>query len=106
MRTEDIHWLAGLIEGEACFSPTQTPQGKVYPRLPLGMKDHDVLLRAARLLGKYPRQWENHKTKPFYMLQVSGRRAVEWMMTLYPLLGRRRQAQIFHVLAGWRASSS
>ena len=40
-----IKWLAGLLEGEGCF----TARGK-YPSVILKMKDHDVVKRAATLM--------------------------------------------------------
>lgn len=96
IETKDIYWLAGLLEGEACFGLT----GGTTPRIQISMTDKDVIQRAALLLGtptvflhggKLQRQQQ-------YGCAVNGVRAAGWMMTLYSLMGERRQERIRHVL--------
>ena len=53
-------WLAGLLEGEGCFTTrrnktTRWSNGdpKRYPRIIVAMTDKDVVARAAELMGSY-----------------------------------------------------
>ena len=101
MRTHEIAWLAGLLEGEGCFIYTATP------RIVLTMTDCDVVRHAARLLGKsayrrHPPSAQKRGSKPFWIVEVSGRLAAQWMMTLVCLLGHRRQKRVRQCLRKWR----
>jgi hypothetical protein len=92
----DIAWLAGLLEGEGCFSK----RGNCIT-IQLYMADRDVVERAARLLGALSvgvRDYTNSKWKTCYYCTVSGPPAAAWMMTLYGLMGTRRQARIRELL--------
>jgi hypothetical protein len=97
MTTLDIAWLAGLLEGEGRFSK----RGNCVT-IQLYMSDRDVVERAARLL-KAPsigvREPRRSAHKPCYYCTVSGPEAAAWMMTLYRLMGTRRQARIRELLA-------
>lgn len=71
------------------------------------MTDMDVVIKAAKLLGCYSVIRARHRTKgdkSIYRAVITGRRAVGWCMTLYGLMGERRQARIKEVLAKWKAS--
>lgn len=96
----DLHWLAGLLEGEGSFmaGPPSNPRS---PRLVVSMTDEDVIARAARLIGRKPCSWQApvKHWKRTYMVRVTGARAVAWMTALRPLMGERRQAQIDRALA-------
>lgn len=105
VETEDIYWLAGLLEGEGCFGAhTKTKT----PRIRLNMTDLDVVERAHKLLGatckisRVDRSKQNPNWKDTYNFTVPGRRAAGWMMTLYSLMGERRQAKIREVLFEWQ----
>jgi hypothetical protein len=96
----DLHWLAGLLEGEGSFVPGP-PSAPRMPAISMQTVDEDVVARAAALLGRKftrirPRQahWQVS-----FMLRATGGRAVAWMKILHPLLGRRRQAQVDRALA-------
>lgn len=99
LSTKDIAWLAGLLEGEGCFRYRTTPM------IQFAMTDKDVVGLAAGLLGaksvRFRKQQAAH-WKPQYEVSIHGQRAAEWMMTLYPLMGERRQAKIREILAAWR----
>lgn len=100
----NISWLAGLLEGEGCFT---SRGGRPTPIIQLCMTDKDVVIRAARILGANKVTCCNKKTaggKDLFRLTVFGRRAVAWVMTLYPLMGLRRQEKIRETLAKWKAS--
>jgi hypothetical protein len=108
--TIDIAWLAGLLEGEACFCVCdRRVKDKTYKRIyiQLVMTDQDVVERAANLLGTSakPMPWRNNgMTKPTWRAYLCGDKAAGWMMTLYKLLGHRRQAKIRECLSAWKAS--
>ena len=92
MNTRNISWLAGLLEGEGCFSK----RGNCVT-IQLYMSDLDIVERSQKLvgalsIGSRKGKTENHKTCFYWSL--AGPRAAEWMMTLYPLMGQRRQARI------------
>lgn len=96
----DLHWLAGLLEGEGHF----TMAGR---SLQVGMThtDGDIVRRAARIMGgtvygPYRRRPLNRK--PCLFLRVTSVDAAGWMMTLYPLMGARRKTRIRELLEKWR----
>ena len=113
--TRDIHWVAGLIEGEGCFSirkgnyDSGSKQGikyREYPYIAVGSTDKDVIEKAHRILGG---DFVNVKRKTVtgksvYSVQLRGKRAIEWMLTLYSSMGNRRKERIKGILDKWKAS--
>lgn len=106
---KEIYWLAGLLDGEGCFSETAgarllTGRGPTS-LVQLTMTDRDTVQRAAHLLG-YPGQLKLIHKKPPRKVQwafrLVGRRAVGTMMTIYSLMSDRRQARIRELLRHWR----
>jgi hypothetical protein len=69
------------------------------------MTDRDVVVNVARIMkydgviGEYSRQ--NRKT--LYVMQLYGNEAIQWMMTVYSLMGARRRAKILSILTLWKA---
>jgi len=111
IKTSDIHWLAGLLEGEGCFGvvrnrPKDKPGVRTYPRITLGMCDNDVVLRAQKLMGgTLSQRPAKENRKPVLTLSIQRQAlAAGWMMTLYPLMGARRQEKIRTLLEQWRQS--
>ena len=98
----DIHWLAGLLEGEGHFSMETSNYKYHYPRIKLKMTDKDVVDRAGRLLGKTTKPVSrtgvpaHHKDQ--WVVDMAGKKAAVWMMTLYSLMGERRKAKIKSIL--------
>lgn len=98
--TLDLHWLAGLLEGEGSFiaGPPSAPR---TPAVVLTMADRDIVDRAAVLLdcavGMIPARRDGWRDA--YCVRVRGPRAVEWMRRLRPLMGHRRQGQIDRAIA-------
>lgn len=97
----DLHWLAGLLEGEGSFlvGPPSSPR---TPRIQLPMTDRDVVERAARLFDRPV--WRSDRGlelgyRPVYLTSIKGAAAVHLMIALKPLMGRRRTAQIDRALA-------
>ena len=105
--TKDITWLAGLLEGEGCFRwlRSRHGNGKGTPTIVLAMSDEDVVKRVADLWarpvnGPYgPYRPGNLKT---YKAIVFGNQAIQWMMTLYVLMGTRRRNKIQEVVQKWK----
>lgn len=101
MKTLDLAWLAGLLEGEGSFLKG-SPSKPNRPRVSLQMTDADVVNRAAALMGagvgrKYDRR--NPNWKPIYQVVLSGGRSVDLMKRLRPHMGQRRQQQIDEAMA-------
>lgn len=98
--TIEIAWLVGLMEGEGYFAHTSHSLA-----MRLAMNDEDVVRRAARLL-RGPDYSPSARLLPSgklsWYVDVNGKTAAQWMMTLYPLMGERRQAKIRASLALWR----
>ena len=107
-QTQDIAWVAGLLEGEGYFgNRASTKEHNANSiRVTLGMTDRDVIERAAEVLhgnviGPYAKS--NSKYKPMYYVQWHGARAAGIMMTVYSFMGKRRQEKIKEILKLWKA---
>ena len=96
----DIRWLAGYLEGEGCF--TFTGDKYRYPRIVVESTDEDVIQRVSQLWGMKPHSVQHGSHKTGYSVATTCTKAVSWMMTLYPLMGQRRQARIREILMNWR----
>jgi hypothetical protein len=98
----DLHWLAGLLEGEGSFmvGPPSAPRS---PVIQFWMTDRDVVERAGAMLDSavaaVPPRRAHWKTA--YAVRLRGPRAVVWMRRLRPLMGTRRRAQIDRALASF-----
>lgn len=108
-------WLAGLLEGEGCFSLQHYRGGKrtskhyALPSIELGMNDRDVVLRAGLLLGgnqKKPRKRvQRPPHKPAFVWRVNGSRAVHVMKRLLPHMGSRRSKRIVGLVRAYERST-
>lgn len=116
--TRDLYWLAGLLEGEGSFHISHAKprlwrnerSTRASACLSLSMTDRDVVERAKTLMGLTSKTTVRVRanamsTKPAYMIQTSGWRAIAWMQTLWPLLGERRRARISQIVKAWRAQA-
>ena len=98
MNTCDFFWLAGLLEGEGCFSPYRTT-----PRITLRITDKDVACRAAKLMDSKVRvDSSNPSTRDIYEVYIGGIKAAILMAKLLPHMSERRQNRIQPVLALYR----
>ena len=75
------------------------------------MTDADIVARAAGLLGtkvdNYQYKPKGKPTyKPVFYARVHGIRAIQWMMTLYPMMGERRRVKIRSIVMAWRESKA
>ena len=93
--------MAGLLEGEAYFG-RRAP----YPKdlvIVISMTDRDVIGWVAGHWGVIP--WLEplrQERRRLYRATVCSRKAAQWMMTIFPLMGERRKAKIAALLAEWR----
>ena len=99
----DLYWLAGLLEGEGSFMFVNK-QGCL--RISLGMTDRDVIERAAKITGSKSIYESAGTNKPIFTIDISGKRAAGWMMTMLPLMGIRRATKIVECLSEWKKRSA
>jgi len=99
----EIAWLAGLLEGEGCFPLNRKASGRCDARIQLNMTDEDVVRRAAKMLGRSVYMAQRAGQKPQWYVRTTGTKAISWMMTIYGLMGKRRQERIRGLLAHWKA---
>ena len=106
---QSLHWLAGLLEGEGSFLKP-SPSSPTRPAISIEMTDKDVIERVSRLLGAgiyvVPTARRNSVWKPSYRVILRSNRAVQLMLQLKPLMGRRRQQQIEAAIAARNAALS
>jgi hypothetical protein len=100
--THELHWLAGLLEGEGSFmaGPPSNPR---MPVISVHMTDEDVMARLGRIFARkvYMVMPRNPRWRTTYQVRVQGGNAVRWMTLLRPLMGARRQAQIDRAIASY-----
>jgi len=58
--------------------------------------DCDIAERVAKMFNTKPSAFQSKRpgSKPAWVIRKQGPRAVGWMLTLYSLMGNRRQSQI------------
>jgi hypothetical protein len=100
--THEVHWLAGLLEGEGSFmvGPPSNPR---MPLISVHMTDEDVMARLVRIFERkvHVVRPRNPRWRTSYLVRVTGGNAVRWMRLLRPLMGARRQGQIDRALASY-----
>ena len=108
VETKDLYWAAGLFEGDGCFSI----QKHSCPMASVDMTDYDVVKKIADLLhgklsGPHIRKSQVRSIngqKPIWSARWYGSKAVGLMMTLYSMLGQRRQGRIKEILDEWKST--
>lgn len=99
MKDTEIHWLAGLLEGEGSFifGPPSSP-GSVA--IQIQMTDEDVIRRVSSFFGnKYHKTTpKNKKHKSIFSVCIRGTKARDLMEKLLPLMGERRSNRIRDIL--------
>lgn len=105
----DLHWLAGIIEGEGCFSVSVNRKTAKTFKISVGMTDLDVITRVSRLLHGRTILHKNgngirdgYARKILYDITIQGPKAIGWMMTLYTLMGKRRRFRIKELILQWK----
>lgn len=95
-------WLAGLLEGEGCFTVfRRRPSGREGTQITLAMTDRDVVQRAADLMGTTVNLMRpargNHNA--MWRTIASSQRAEDIMLSIRPFMGTRRVARIDDILS-------
>lgn len=88
-----LAWLAGLLEGEGTFlrPPPSMPN---CPIVACRMTDRDVVERVAACFGTKVLSIDKGRYRTEYAATLKGRRAVELMLDVRPLMGDRRRHAI------------
>jgi hypothetical protein len=99
--TKDIYWIAGLLEGEGCFSLKTTCN---VASIQLCMTDEDVVRKFAALTNSkaYGPYNQGPRRKCSWRVFIAASDAAGLMMTLYKLMGVRRKLAIKQALADWK----
>ncbi|KKK94077.1 hypothetical protein LCGC14_2686470 [marine sediment metagenome] len=101
IKTKDIIWLGGLLEGEGCFSLMKSNgRNGRCPSISVGMTDEDVIDRISDIWGSNVCHRSNH-----WRTHIHGVYAIQWMMTLYSLFGKRRRAKIEEIIKVWKENT-
>lgn len=110
MNQADIMWLAGLLEGEGCFTISHytkmvdgEPKTYYYGRIALAMTDEDVVRRAYEIAqcGNVTKLHSEKRgnRKPLFRWQVGDRKSVaRILLAVYPIMGHRRQERIAEIV--------
>lgn len=98
---ENLAWLAGLLEGEGCFTvrkPRDRNNSRTYISIVLGMSDEDVVDHAQSVAGLGTRTTQDRSSqgwKRMYHWKVQNQdHAYALMIAVYPWMGTRRQGRI------------
>ncbi len=96
VKTIDLAWLGGLLEGDGCF---MLKQGK-YAQIGLEMTSEDIVIKVSDM-------WNTRvvKSRNLYVTRVNGFKAVKWMMLLLPFLGERRREKIASIIKVWKETT-
>lgn len=98
---KQIGWIAGILEGEGTFSCLDNGTA---PLIKIAMVDRDVIDRVAEILDYNGTISEDITSsyKPIFTIQLYGNSAIQWMMTIYCLMGQRRKEKIRSILTLWK----
>ena len=110
IKTKDIVWMAGLLEGEAWFGWKRNRRNDKHKLssivISVQMTDRDVVKRVAALwkrpLGGPYRNAKHSEYKATYTTCITATDAASWCMMIYDMMGKRRQTRIRHMLKHWR----
>lgn len=107
MTETELHWLAGYLDGEGCFTFQQSPThgGRYHNRkwrIAVTSVDQDLIEHAARLMGStvYGPKKRPAPRQPIWQTSLQRREeVVPLLQRLRPLMSKRRQAKIDELLA-------
>jgi hypothetical protein len=106
INTVDLGWLAGLLEGEGCFRARNSGFTNDTITISVTMTDEDVVRKAHEIikLGTVSGPYLIKSGKSIWIWQCSSRKEVpQILMTIYPLMGKRRQTRIKWLLDIWKS---
>lgn len=101
--TNQISWIAGILEGEGCFH-----FNGVTPAISLRMTDRDVVVKARDIINSKIKVHVRERPFPrktVYEILIGSNTAIQWMMTVYSLMGERRKSKIRELLKTWIKSN-
>lgn len=101
---EQLMWLAGLWEGEGCFTCSQASDTRrIQIQAIIAMCDEDVIKTVKNLLilptVNISRKQPKPEWLPSYRLSISGQNSIVLMKMLYPFMHKRRRLRIEELLA-------
>ena len=102
MNSLDWAWVAGLLEGEGCFSFASNG----YPRITLQMTDEDIVSRFANYFDVtyHHRPSKNPKHKDTYQVAIiKTEKLIECYLELYNQLGSRRREKLDGFFEFWKS---
>lgn len=105
LEMKDLYWLAGILEGEGSFCFVEPRPGhNGRPTVQIHMIDRDIIDRVGTLFGANvsTRKRRGSMRTDAHQVFLSGGKAIAWMMTLYTLMGLRRQRQIRTCIFHWK----
>jgi len=102
---KDIVWIAGILEGEGYFGLNNNS-----PRIQLAMTDLDVVEHVKNIMEKTKvisshaehEGKDGSRRKTRYSFTITGDLAIQWMMTIYLLMGLRRKSKIRELIHHWK----
>lgn len=104
--SQDIHWSAGFLDGEAYFGINILPSGrKVTARISATQKDEWHIRKLEQLFGGSVIQTKakvRDEVRLYWRWEVYGNKAIGVMMTIYSLMSPRRQERILAAINQWK----
>lgn len=110
MTRDDLFYIAGLLEGEGCFTWQRCSRnGKDISYggvlIDVKMVDKDIIDRYRQIVGATANQQKHKPSTPNsqtqYGQRISGHAAASLMRELLPLMGVRRSNRIRFLLEKW-----
>lgn len=105
VNTREIAWVAGYLEGEGAFTIYSGTPGHRQFRIELSSTDLDVIEKVKFILKANQRIFLRklrfgHKQE--YYIKIYNNLAIQWMMTIYCLMGTRRKFKIREIIIEWK----
>lgn len=104
-----IYYIAGWLEGEGAFTIYNKGKYKQF-RIEYSSCDYDTIVKITNILDstvkvflrkqRYNESGDPHK--PEYYAKITGNITIQWMMTLYSLMSKRRQEKIKSIISDWK----
>lgn len=100
-KLHEITWIAGLLEGEGYFGDK--------PVIEIPSTDLDTIQKYRSVIGVENSIYvidpptDNHKIA--YKIRIGGSIAIQWMMTIYPLMSSRRKEAIRKAISRWKTQT-
>ncbi len=93
---KDLYWLAGFLDGEGYFG--SSGKRKSSPLISVSQKGRELLDRLVILL----KHGKVYTCKDKFAYYCTGRRSIEVMMTIFPLMSEKRRSEIKRTIKSWK----